>query len=437
MIDRYTRPQMAAVWAEEEKLRVWLEVELLACEALAERGEIPADVPVTLRARADVSVERMRAIEREVGHDVIAFVSSVAERCGPEGRYLHLGLTSSDVLDTSFAVQLVRAADLLIAGAVELRDTIRTQAERYRGTVMVGRTHGIHAEPITFGMKLATWYTEMQRNIGRLEAARAMIGFGKISGAVGSFAHLAPEVEAHVCRRLGLQPEPIATQVVPRDRHAQFFTTLAIVAGSLERFAIEIRHLQRSEVREAEEPFTSGQKGSSAMPHKRNPILAENLTGLARLLRAYAGAALEDIALWHERDISHSSVERVIAPDATIVLDFMLHRITGVIRGLVVHADAMAANLERWRGAVFSEAVLLALIRKGAARDQAYRWVQRAGLKAMDGADFRTEVAGDPDIARHLSADELATLFDLRHHLRYEEDLLRRALGEDAWKKKS
>jgi adenylosuccinate lyase len=432
MIDRYTRPQMAAVWAEEEKLRIWLEVELLVCEALAERGEIPADVPAKLRAHADVSVERMRAIEREVGHDVIAFVSSVAERCGPEGRYLHLGLTSSDVLDTSFAVQLVRAADLLIAGGVELRDTIRTQAERYRGTVMVGRTHGIHAEPLTFGMKLATWYTEMQRNIGRLEAARAMIGFGKISGAVGSFAHLAPEVEAHVCRRLGLQPEPIATQVVPRDRHAQFFATLAVVAGSLERFAIEIRHLQRSEVREAEEPFTSGQKGSSAMPHKRNPILAENVTGLARLLRAYAGAALEDIALWHERDISHSSVERVIAPDATTVLDFMLHRMTGVVRDLVVHPDAMAANLERWRGAVFSEAVLLALIRKGVARDQAYRWVQRAGLKAIDGADFRTEVAGDADIARHLSAEELGRLFDLRHHLRYEEDLFRRAFGGDA-----
>jgi adenylosuccinate lyase len=334
-------------------------------------------------------------------------------------------------------VQLVRAADLLIAGAVELRDTIRTQAERYRGTVMVGRTHGIHAEPITFGMKLATWYTEMQRNVGRLEAARAVIAFGKISGAVGSFAHLAPEVEAHVCRRLGLQPEPIATQVVPRDRHAQFFTTLAVVAGSLERFAIEIRHLQRSEVREAEEPFTSGQKGSSAMPHKRNPILAENVTGLARLLRAYAGAALEDIALWHERDISHSSVERVIAPDATIVLDFMLHRMTGVVRDLVVHADAMAANLERWRGAVFSEAVLLALIRKGVARDQAYRWVQRAGLKAMDGADFRTEVSGDADIARHLSADELTRLFDLRHHLRYEADLLRRAFGGDAWKREN
>ncbi|HEX7408575.1 MAG TPA: adenylosuccinate lyase [Candidatus Binatia bacterium] len=437
MIDRYTRPQMAAVWAEEEKLRIWLEVELLANEALAERGEIPSDVPARLRAQASVNVERMRAIEREVGHDVIAFVSSVAEACGPEGRYLHLGLTSSDVLDTSFAVQLVRAADLLIQGAVDLADTIRRQAQRYRGTVMVGRTHGIHAEPITLGLKLASWYTEMQRNIGRLEAARAMIRFGKISGAVGTFAHLAPEVEAYVCHRLGLQPEPVATQVVPRDRHAQFFATLAIVAGSLERFATEIRHLQRSEVREAEEPFAGGQKGSSAMPHKRNPVLSENVTGLARLLRAYAGAALEDIALWHERDISHSSVERVIAPDATIALDFMLHRMTGVVRGLVVHAEAMSANLERFRGAVFSEAVLLALVRKGVARDQAYRWVQHAGLQAVDGADFRAEVARNADIARYLSADELAQLFDLRHQLRYEEELFQRAFGGDEWKKES
>ncbi|MBP1685336.1 MAG: Adenylosuccinate lyase [Deltaproteobacteria bacterium] len=429
MIDRYTRPEMAAVWAEEEKLRLWLEVELLALEALAERGEIPYEVPVQLRAHARVNVERMRAIEREVGHDVIAFVSSVTEKCGPEGRYMHLGLTSSDVLDTAFAVQLGRAADLLIQGATELADAIRVQAQMHRGTVMVGRTHGIHAEPITFGVKLAGWYTEMRRNVRRLEAAATAVRFGKISGAVGTFAHLAPEIEAFVCRRLGLQPEPVATQVVPRDRHAQFFTTLAIVAGSVERFATEIRHLQRSEVREAEEPFTGGQKGSSAMPHKRNPVLCENVTGLARLLRAYAGAALEDIALWHERDISHSSVERVIAPDATIALHFMLHRMSGTVRGLVVHTGAMAANLERSRGAVFSEAVLLALVRKGVARDQAYRWVQRAGLRALEGADFRIEVAQDADITRHISAAELAELFDLRHQLRYEEELFQRAFG--------
>ena len=429
MIDRYTRPQMAAVWAEEEKLRIWLELELLACEALAQRGEIPRDVPAKLRERAKVNVARMREIEREVAHDVIAFVTSVAEQCGSAGRYLHLGLTSSDVLDTAFAVQLVRAADLLIEGATALRDAIRTQAERYRGTVMVGRTHGIHAEPITFGLKLAGWYTEMQRDIARLRAARDTVRFGTLSGAVGTFAHLDPAVEAYVCERLGLQPEPVATQIVPRDRHAQFFTTLAIVAGSIERFALEVRHLQRSEVREAEEPFGSAQKGSSAMPHKRNPVLSENVTGLARLARSYAGVALENIALWHERDISHSAAEHVIAPDATIALDFMLHRMTGIVRDLVVHPEAMRANLERWRGAVFSEAVLLALVRKGIAREEAYRWVQRAGLKAMEGADFRAEVANDPDITRHLPANQLSELFDLRHQLRYEDELFQRAFG--------
>ena len=429
MIDRYTRPQMAAVWAEEEKLRIWLEVELLACEALAARGDVPRDVPSKLRERAKVDSERMRAIEREVNHDVIAFVTSVAEHCGAEGRYLHLGLTSSDVLDTAFAVQLVRAADLLMQGATELADAVRRQAQRYRGTVMVGRTHGIHAEPMTFGLKLAGWYTEIQRDIARLQAARAAVSVGTLSGAVGTFAHLAPAVEAYVCERLGLQPEPVATQIVPRDRHAQFFTTLAIVAGSIERFALEIRHLQRSEVREAEEPFGGTQKGSSAMPHKRNPVLSENVTGLARLVRSYAGVALENIALWHERDISHSSAERVIAPDATIALDFMIQRMTGIVRDLVVHPEAMRANLDLWRGAVFSEAVLLALVRKGIAREEAYRWVQRAGLKAMNGADFRAEVAGDPDITRHLPANELSELFDLRHQLRYEDDLFQRAFG--------
>ena len=429
MIERYTRPQMAAVWDEEEKLRIWLEVELLASAALAERGDIPRNVPAALRARARVNVARMREIEREVAHDIIAFVSSVAEQCGAEGRYLHLGLTSSDVLDTAFAVQLVRAADLLIAGATGLRDAIRAQAERHRGTAMVGRTHGIHAEPITFGLKLAGWYTEMQRNLARLHSAREAVRVGTLSGAVGTFAHLSPDVEAYVCARLGLDPEPVATQIVPRDRHAQFFTTLAIVASSVERFALEIRHLQRSEVREAEEPFGGAQKGSSAMPHKRNPVLSENVAGLARVVRAYAGAALENIALWHERDISHSSAERVIAPDATIALDFMLHRMTGVIRDLVVHPENMTTNLERWRGAVFSEAILLALVRKGVARDEAYRWVQRSGLKAMEGADFRAEVARDPDITRHLSAAELAELFDLHHQLRYEGALYERAFG--------
>jgi adenylosuccinate lyase len=431
MIERYTRPHMAAVWDEAAKLGIWLEVELLACEALAQRGEIPADVPAQLRGRATLNVQRMREIEREVAHDIIAFVTSVAEGCGPEGRYLHLGLTSSDVLDTSFAVQLVRAADLLIAGADQLAEAIHAQAQAHKGTVMVGRTHGIHAEPITFGLKLAGWYTEMQRNLSRLHRARETVRVGTLSGAVGTFAHLSPDVEAYVCERLGLRPEPVATQIVPRDRHAEFFATLAVVAGSIERFALEIRHLQRSEVGEAQEPFGGAQKGSSAMPHKRNPVLTENVTGLARLVRAYAGAAFEDIALWHERDISHSSVERVIAPDATIALDFMLHRMTGVIRDLVVHPEAMRTNLERWHGAVFSEAVLLALVRKGIARDQAYRWVQRNGMKAMEGADFSAEVGRDPDITRHLDAGELATLFDLRHQLRYEDALFQRAFESD------
>ncbi len=429
MIERYTRPQMAAVWDEEAKLRIWLEIELLACEAVAQRGDIPREVPAKLRERGRVNLARMREIEAQVGHDVIAFVTSVAENCGPEGRYLHLGMTSSDVLDTAFAVQLVRAVDLLIEDANALREAIRVQAKKHRGVVMVGRSHGIHAEPITFAIKLAGWYAEMQRNVVRLEQAREVIRFGKVSGAVGTFAHSSPEIEAYVCENLGLLPEPVATQVVPRDRHAEYFSALAVVAGSIERFAVELRHLQRTEVGEVQEPFGGAQKGSSAMPHKRNPILTENVTGLARLMRSYAVAALENMALWHERDISHSSVERVIGPDATIALDFMLNRMTRVVKGLVVHPETMQRNLELWRGAVYSEAVLLALVRHGISRDEAYRWVQRCGMKALAGADFREEAAQDADITKHLSAAEIGALFDLHHQLRYEDELLRRAFG--------
>lgn len=431
MIERYTRPEMGAIWTDQAKFEIWLEVELLALEALVARGDVPPGVPEAIRSQAKVNVERALEIEREVAHDIIAFVTSITEQCGPEGRYLHLGLTSSDVLDTAFAVQLVRAADLLIAAAQGLADAIRMQTEKYRGTPMVGRTHGIHAEPMTFGLKLASWYAEMGRNLRRLRDAREAIRFGSISGAVGTFAHSGPDIEAHVCAKLGLKPEPLATQVIPRDRHAQFFTSLAVVAGSLERFAVEIRHLQRTEVAEAQEPFSSTQKGSSAMPHKRNPILTENVTGQARLVRSYALAALENIALWHERDISHSAVERIIGPDATIALHFMLVRMTRVIGGLVVHPQRMEANLELWRGAVFSEAVLLALVRKGRAREEAYRWVQRCGLAAQAGADFRAEVARDPDIIAYLTADEIAELFDLRHQLRHEDELIRRALAGD------
>jgi adenylosuccinate lyase len=369
----------------------------------------------------------MQAIEAEVKHDVIAFVSSVAEKLGDESRFLHLGLTSSDVVDTAFAMQLRDAADLLLRGVDALRAAVRAQAETHKHTAMIGRTHGIHAEPITFGLKCASWYAELSRGRRALAEARALVARGKLSGAVGTFANNPPEVEAGVCRRLGLTPEPIATQVVPRDRHAHFFTRLAVLAGTCERIATEIRHLQRTEVGEALEPFGRGQKGSSAMPHKRNPILTENLCGLARLVRSYALAALENMALWHERDISHSSVERVIAPDATIVLDFMLARLAGVVRDLEVRPAAMARNLACLGGAVFSEQVLLALVRRGVRRDDAYGLVQR---HALAGDDLAARLAADPAITRHVPAAELTGLFDMQHALRHIEDLFSRALED-------
>ncbi len=427
MIDRYTRPEMARIWSEEARLERWLEVELALVEELAARGEVPADAARTLRRNARVDVARMQAIEAEVKHDVIAFVSSVAETLGDESRFLHLGLTSSDVVDTAFATQLRDAADLLLAGLDALRAAVRAQAERHKHTAMIGRTHGIHAEPITFGLKCAGWYAELGRGRRALVEARALIAHGKLSGAVGTFASTPPEVEAGVCRRLGLTPEPLATQVVPRDRHAHFFTRLAVLAGTCERIATEIRLLQRTEVGEALEPFGRGQKGSSAMPHKRNPILTENLCGLARLVRSHALAALENMALWHERDISHSAVERVIAPDATIVLDFMLARLAGVVADLEVRPEAMAANLARLGGAVFSEQVLLALVRRGVRRDEAYRLVQR---HALAGDDLAGRLAGDPEITRHVPAAELAGLFDMRHALRHIDVLFSRALED-------
>jgi len=427
VIARYTRPAMGRLWSEEAVLARWLEVELALVDVLAERGEVPAEAARALRAKARVNPERVRAIEAEVRHDVIAFVSAVAETVGDEGRWLHLGLTSSDVLDTAFALGLCQATDLLLAELDRLRAAVRAQALRHRRTAMIGRTHGIHAEPITFGLKCAGWYAELGRDRRRLVAARAEVAHAKLSGAVGTFANNAPAVEAAVCARLGLVPEPIATQVVPRDRHAVFFTTLAVLGGGCERIATEIRHLQRTEVGEAFEPFGRGQKGSSAMPHKRNPWMVENVCGLTRLLRGYAAAALEDIALWHERDISHSSVERVIGPDATIVADFMLGRLAGIVEGLEVRADAMAQNLARLGGAIFSEQVLLALVRKGVARDDAYRWIQR---HALAGGDLAAALAADPDVGRHLAGGELRALFDMEHHLRHIDDLFARALDE-------
>ncbi|TMA98553.1 MAG: adenylosuccinate lyase [Deltaproteobacteria bacterium] len=428
MLSRYTRAEMGRIWSEDARLARWLEIELALTDVLAERGEIPAAAARKLRAGARIDPARMRAIEDEVKHDVVAFVSAVAETVGDEGRFLHLGLTSSDVVDTAFALQLRDAADLLLAGIDRLRQAIRVQAERHRHTLMIGRTHGIHAEPITFGLKCASWWAELGRDRRRLAAARKGIAYGKLSGAVGTFANHDPAVERAVCMRLGLKAEPIATQVIPRDRHAELFTCLAVLAGTCERIALEIRHLQRTEVGEVAEPFAPGQKGSSAMPHKRNPVLAENVCGLARLVRAHALAALEDMALWHERDISHSSVERVIGPDATIVVDFMLARLAEVIEGLEVRPEVMRANLERLGAAIFSEQILLALVRRGVARDQAYRWVQR---HALAGGDLQARLAADADVGRHLPPAELAALFDMRHHLRHIDALFARALEDD------
>jgi adenylosuccinate lyase len=431
MIERYTRPAMGQIWSEENKLAKWLEVELLACEALAERGEVPRDAVARLRQRARVNVARMQEIEAQTKHDVIAFVSSVAETVGEEGRYLHLGLTSSDVIDTGFAVQLCEATDLLLTDLDALQSVLKRLAQAHKHTAMIGRTHGVHAEPITFGLKAAHWYAEMTRNHARLIQARQEIAFGKISGAVGTFANIDPEAEAFVCARLGLTPEPVSTQIVPRDRHAVFFSTLAVIGSSLERIATEIRHLQRTEVLEVEEPFTAGQKGSSAMPHKRNPWQLENVCGMARLLRGYALTAFENVPLWHERDISHSSVERVIGPDATIALDFMLARLIGILDKLVVHPERMRQNMATLGEAIYSEHLLLALVRKGVTRDEAYRWVQRNAMRVWeDGASFAAEVRRDPDITRLLSPAEIDQLFDVHHALRHTDAIMRRVLNE-------
>ncbi len=432
MIPRYTRPEMGRIWTDEARYTHWLEIELLACEALAEHGDVPKAAVRTLRRRAKIDVPRIAAIEAEVKHDVIAFVTQVAESVGPEGRFLHLGLTSSYVLDTGFALQLGEAGRLLLAGQDRFVAALGKLARRHKRTLMIGRTHGMHAEPITFGLKVAGWHSEARRNRERLARATEQIAFGKISGAVGVFGNVTPDVEAHVLGRLGLTPEPLATQVVARDRHAEFFATLALVGAGLERVAVEIRHLQRTEVAEAEEPFSEGQKGSSAMPHKRNPIVSENAVGLARLLRAYAGAALENVALWHERDISHSSVERVIGPDATCALDYMLARMTAVVDGLVVRPERMRANLERSRGIVLSEDVLLALVQAGARREEAYRWVQRAAHAALDGTTtFADALAAEPEVRKRLDVAHIAALLDPARHLAHLDLLFRRGLGSN------
>jgi adenylosuccinate lyase len=427
MIPRYTRPEMGRIWSEENSFQKWLDIEILAAEALAQIGKVPKAAIGRIRKNARFNVERIREIEREVKHEVIAFLSSVAESIGDDARFLHLGMTSSDVMDTALAIQLKEAAAILIEDVQNLMKVLRRQAHKYKSTVMIGRTHGVHAEPITFGLKFALWYQETDRNLVRLRKAVEDISVGQISGAVGTFAQISPKVEAYVCKKSGLKPALVSNQIIQRDRHAYFFATLAVIASSLEKFAVEIRHLQRTEVQEAEEPFTSGQKGSSAMPHKRNPILSENVAGLARLMRSYALAALENVALWHERDISHSSVERVIAPDATIALDFMLRRMTYVLGGLCVYPENMKRNLEKSGGAVFSEAVLLALVDKGVSRDAAYRMVQRHALKiARDGGELKTELLKDQEIMTYLSASEVEAVWGLKHHLANVDFIFRR-----------
>jgi adenylosuccinate lyase len=434
MIPRYSRPEMAAIWDPQTRYRIWFEIEAHATDALAALGIVPKEAAQAIWAKgknAKFDIARIDEIEREVKHDVIAFLTHLAEIVGPQARFVHQGMTSSDVLDTCLNVQLVRAADLLIEGVDKVRAALERRAFEYKTTPVVGRSHGIHAEPTTFGLKLAYAYAEFSRARERLMAARKEVATCAISGAVGTFAQIDPAVEAHVAKAMGLAVEPISTQVIPRDRHAMYFATLAVVAASVERLATEVRHLQRTEVLEAEEYFSPGQKGSSSMPHKRNPVLSENLTGLARMVRAYVTPALENVALWHERDISHSSVERMIGPDATVTLDFALHRLAGLIDKLVVYPENMKKNLDRLGGLVHSQRVLLALTQKGAPREDAYRMVQRSAMKAwQEGGDFLTLLEADPEVRRYLTEAELAANFDLGYHLKAVDTIFARVFGE-------
>ena len=431
MIERYSRPEMAHIWTAENRFRIWLEIETLACEAQAELGVIPKEVVPVIRAKGDFDIARIDAIEAEVKHDVIAFLTSVAEYVGPEARFIHQGMTSSDVLDTCLSVQLVQAADELLADLDMVLESLKQRAYEHKDTVCIGRSHGIHAEPVTFGLKLASFYAEMQRNRVRLLAARENIATGAISGAVGTFANIDPFVEEYVCGKMGLKPEPVSTQVIPRDRHAEYFCVLSIIASSMERIAIEVRHMQRTEVLEAEEFFSKGQKGSSAMPHKRNPILSENLTGQARYIRSLCIPALENVALWHERDISHSSVERYIAPDATVALDFSLRRLNGLIKNLVVYPENMARNLNQMKGLVFSQKILLDLTQAGVSREDSYRLVQRNAMKVWEqGADFQTELLADQEVLSALGEARIREAFDLDYHLKHVDTIFKRVFRD-------
>ncbi len=433
MIQRYTHPEMGAIWSEQRRYETWLAVELAATDAMADAGLVPAEAARELRANATFDVQRIEEIERTTQHDVIAFTTAVAEKVGPAARWLHFGLTSSDVVDTAQALQMREACALIVKDIAGLMEAVRLRAEEHRRTPMIGRTHGVHAEPMTFGVKLALWYAELQRDLDRVIRARDIVSVGKLSGAVGTFAHLDPDIEARVCQRLGLEPAPVASQVIQRDRHAELLSALAITAASLEKFALEIRGLQKTEIGEVEEPFGKGQKGSSAMPHKRNPIGCEQITGLARLIRANAMAAFENIALWHERDISHSSVERVILPDSFIALDHMLRRFTRIVNGMVVYPDRMLENLGRSRGVVFSGTVLLELARRGISREQAYEWVQRNAMRAFhEQKDFKSLLLADPDLTKVLGQEEIERAFDLNDQLRNVDAIFDRVFNRTA-----
>ncbi|MGB1863141.1 MAG: adenylosuccinate lyase [Candidatus Puniceispirillum sp.] len=427
MIPRYSRPEMTSIWSEQSKFQIWFEIEAHACDAQAQLGVIPASAAAAVWKHGQFDIDRINEIERETKHDVIAFLTNLAEYVGEEARFVHQGMTSSDVLDTTLAVQMTRASDLLLSGIDRLLYALDKRANEHKYTPTIGRSHGIHAEPTTFGLKLATFYAEFKRCHKRLQQAREEIATCAISGAVGTFAHIDPSVEQHVADKMGLHVEPVSTQVIPRDRHAMFFAVLGVIASSVERLATEIRHMQRTEVREAEEFFSAGQKGSSAMPHKRNPVLTENLTGIARIVRAAVTPALENVALWHERDISHSSVERVFGPDATVALDFALHRLSGVVENLLVYPENMQANLDQLGGLVHSQQVLLALTQKGASREDAYKMVQRNAMQIWaDGGSYLDKLKADADVAKYLSADDLEALFDLDQHFQHVDTIFKR-----------
>ena len=432
MIPRYSREVMTKIWSPENKYQKWLDVEILACEAMAKLDKIPTSALKNIKKNVSINVERIDEIEKITKHDVIAFLTSLTEKVGEDGRFIHMGLTSSDILDTSLAVQLKESAEILLTDIDNLLVVLKRRAFENKNTLMIGRSHGIHAEPITFGLKMALWYQEMRRNRQRLVRAKESISYGKISGAVGTFSFIDPFVEEYVCGKLGLKPAPVSSQVVQRDRHAEFFTALAITASSMDKFAQEIRLLQRTEVREAEEYFSEGQKGSSAMPHKRNPVLSENISGLARLVRSYAVASLEDIALWHERDISHSSVERVIGPDATIVLDFMLSRFTNMMDKLLIYPDKMLCNLNMTHGVIFSQMVLLGLIEKGTTREEAYAIVQRNAMKSWkEGIEFKDLLEKDSTVTRYLKKKELVAIFNVKNFLKNLDFIFDRVFKDD------